>query len=207
MRPVNETLPSAAARRVVRENGITTLSRRIDLGTGGVSRMKSRDAQIRMKRFQIEERRRQVGQIETMIEEFGRMISDLDHGDRRRAPAHRDRGREAFRLLHLRPRGAAAPRQSCRPPSADLTGQLDTAKAALDLAMAELDARRRSSSARRRTTPVAALRPRGGLGRRLSGRSWRGARRSGAPASSNRPQMRIVQLRHWAAGCQSRSTG
>ena len=40
--------------------------------------MKSRDAQIRMKRFQIEERRRQVGQIETMIEEFGRMIYDLD---------------------------------------------------------------------------------------------------------------------------------
>ena len=30
--------------------------------------MKSRDAQIRMKRFQIEERRRQVGQIEKMIE-------------------------------------------------------------------------------------------------------------------------------------------
>ena len=41
--------------------------------------MKSRDAQIRMKRFQIEERRRQVGQIETMIEEFGRMVGDLDH--------------------------------------------------------------------------------------------------------------------------------
>jgi hypothetical protein len=32
-----------------------------------------------MKRFQMEDRRRQVGQIETMIEEFGRMIGDLDH--------------------------------------------------------------------------------------------------------------------------------
>ncbi len=40
--------------------------------------MKSRDAAVRMLRFQIEERRRQVGQIEAMIEEFGRMISDLD---------------------------------------------------------------------------------------------------------------------------------
>ena len=40
--------------------------------------MKSRDAAIRRKRFQIEERRRQVGQIETMIEEFGRMVGDLD---------------------------------------------------------------------------------------------------------------------------------
>ena len=40
--------------------------------------MKSRDAAVRMLRFQIEERRRQVGQIEAMTEEFGRMISDLD---------------------------------------------------------------------------------------------------------------------------------
>ena len=47
-------------------------------GLGGVLRMKSRDAAVRMMRFQIDERRRQVGQIETMIEEFGRMVSDLD---------------------------------------------------------------------------------------------------------------------------------
>ena len=41
--------------------------------------MKARDSAIKMKRFQMEDRRRQVGQIETMIEEFGRMIGDLDH--------------------------------------------------------------------------------------------------------------------------------
>ncbi len=40
--------------------------------------MKSRDNAVRLKRFQIDEKRRQVGQIETMIEEFNRMISDLD---------------------------------------------------------------------------------------------------------------------------------
>ena len=40
--------------------------------------MKSRDALIRLKRFQVEERRRRVAQIETMIAEFTRMASDLD---------------------------------------------------------------------------------------------------------------------------------
>ena len=41
--------------------------------------MKSRDSTVRMLRFQVEERRRQAEQIETMIEEFSRMIGDLDH--------------------------------------------------------------------------------------------------------------------------------
>lgn len=40
--------------------------------------MKSRDALLRLKRFQMEERRRRVLQIETMIAEFTRMATDLD---------------------------------------------------------------------------------------------------------------------------------
>jgi flagellar protein FliJ len=40
--------------------------------------MKSRDHLIRLKRFQIEERRRRVQQIEAMIAEFNRMANDLD---------------------------------------------------------------------------------------------------------------------------------
>ena len=40
--------------------------------------MKSRDTLIRLKRFQAEERRRRVAQIEAMIAEFGRMAGDLD---------------------------------------------------------------------------------------------------------------------------------
>ena len=40
--------------------------------------MKSRDHLIRLKRFQIEERRRRVQQIEAMISEFHRMALDLD---------------------------------------------------------------------------------------------------------------------------------
>ena len=40
--------------------------------------MKSRESALRLKRFQEQEKRRQVQQIETMIAEFGRMASELD---------------------------------------------------------------------------------------------------------------------------------
>jgi flagellar export protein FliJ len=39
--------------------------------------MKSREGVVRLKRFQVEEKRRQVAQIETMIAEFERMAKDL----------------------------------------------------------------------------------------------------------------------------------
>ncbi len=41
--------------------------------------MKSRESLIRLKRFRVEEKRRQVAQIETMIAEFERMAGDLDN--------------------------------------------------------------------------------------------------------------------------------
>jgi flagellar FliJ protein len=40
--------------------------------------MKSRDSLIRFKRFQVDEKRRQVMQIEQMIAEFNRMATDLE---------------------------------------------------------------------------------------------------------------------------------
>lgn len=40
--------------------------------------MKSRETLIRLKRFQVDEKRRQVAQIEAMVAEFERMASDLD---------------------------------------------------------------------------------------------------------------------------------
>ncbi len=40
--------------------------------------MKSRESALRLKRFQEQEKRRQVQQIETMIADFGRMAVDLD---------------------------------------------------------------------------------------------------------------------------------
>lgn len=40
--------------------------------------MKSRDAVIRLKRFEVEEKRRKVAEIEAMIGEFNHMASDLE---------------------------------------------------------------------------------------------------------------------------------
>ena len=40
--------------------------------------MKSRDTLIRLKKFQVDEKRRKVAQIETMIAEFERMAGDLE---------------------------------------------------------------------------------------------------------------------------------
>ncbi len=40
--------------------------------------MKSRNSLIRLKRFQVDEKRRQVAQIEMMIAEFERMAAELD---------------------------------------------------------------------------------------------------------------------------------
>lgn len=40
--------------------------------------MKSRETLLRLKRFQVDEKRRQVTQLETMIAEFERMASELD---------------------------------------------------------------------------------------------------------------------------------
>jgi flagellar protein FliJ len=40
--------------------------------------MKSREGLIRLKRFQVDEKRRQVAQIEAMIADFDRMAKELD---------------------------------------------------------------------------------------------------------------------------------
>jgi hypothetical protein len=40
--------------------------------------MKSRETLIRLKKFQVDEKRRKVAQIETMIAEFDRMAADLE---------------------------------------------------------------------------------------------------------------------------------
>ena len=40
--------------------------------------MKSRETLIRLKKFQVDEKRRKVAQIETMIAEFDRIAAELD---------------------------------------------------------------------------------------------------------------------------------
>jgi chromosome segregation ATPase len=99
--------------------------------------MKSREGNIRSKRFQIEDKQRHIGQIESMIEEFNRMIGDLDHEI---AAEHRRTGIEdenhfAYSTFA---RAATQRRENLKTSVADLQSQLDTATAALDLAQAEL---------------------------------------------------------------------
>ncbi len=99
--------------------------------------MKARDAGIRMKRFQMEDRRRQVGQIETMIEEFSRMVSDLDHeiAAEQRRTGIEDEKHFAYSTFA---RAARQRRSNLQASVDDLGQQLEAAKAALDLALAEL---------------------------------------------------------------------
>jgi hypothetical protein len=60
--------------------------------------MKSREGLIRSRRFKVDEKRRQVAQIETMIAEFERMAQDLDDqvaAEQERSGIH-DRGHFAY---------------------------------------------------------------------------------------------------------------
>ncbi len=95
--------------------------------------MKSRDTLIRLKRFQLEEKRRRVRQIEMMVAEFMRMSGELEREiavEEKRAgitdPRH-----FAYPTYA---RAAAGRRDNLKSSIAELTAQLDEAKAA------ELDA-------------------------------------------------------------------
>ncbi|MDJ1158133.1 flagellar export protein FliJ [Chelatococcus sp. SYSU_G07232] len=99
--------------------------------------MKSRDTLIRLKRFQVDEKRRRVAQIEMMIAEFTRMADDLDREialEESRAgisdPAH---------FAYPTYAKAAMQRRDNLSRSADeLKGQLDEAKSELQEAFEEL---------------------------------------------------------------------
>ncbi len=99
--------------------------------------MKSRDTLIRLKKFQVDEKRRRVAQIESMIADFQRMSVDLDReiqNEETRAgisdPAH---------FAYPTYAKAAIQRRENLTRSADeLRGQLEEAKAALGEAFEEL---------------------------------------------------------------------
>jgi flagellar protein FliJ len=99
--------------------------------------MKSRDSLIRLKRFHVEERRRRLAQIESMINEFARMASDLD-----REIALEEQRAGISDLAHFAyptyARAARARRDNLLRSSAELRGQLDDAKAGLDGGLVEL---------------------------------------------------------------------
>ncbi len=99
--------------------------------------MKSRETLIRLKRFQIDEKRRRVAQIEAMIAEFERMSADLE----REIQAEQDKsgindpGHYAYPTYA---KAAIARRDNLKRSTADLLVQLDGAKDELSAAFDEL---------------------------------------------------------------------
>jgi flagellar export protein FliJ len=99
--------------------------------------MKSRETLIRLKKFQVDEKRRKVAQIETMIAEFERMAADLDREirvEQDRAGIH-DPGHFAYPTYA---KAAMTRRENLQRSAGELKVQLDDAKAALGEAFEEL---------------------------------------------------------------------
>jgi flagellar protein FliJ len=99
--------------------------------------MKSRETLIRLKKFQVDERRRKVAQIETMIAEFERMAGDLEREirvEQDRAGIH-DPGHFAYPTYA---KAAIARRENLKRSADELRGQLEAAKMAMDDALDDL---------------------------------------------------------------------
>jgi len=99
--------------------------------------MKSRETLIRLKKFQVDERRRKVAQIETMIAEFERMAADLEREirvEQDRAGIH-DPAHFAYPTYA---KAAMARRENLRRSADELRAQLEGAKTTLDDALDEL---------------------------------------------------------------------
>ena len=99
--------------------------------------MKSRNSLIRLKRFQVDEKRRQVMQIEMMIAEFERMANELD--EQILAEQKRSGITDITHFAYPTFAKAAMTRRDNLMGSAnDLRGQLDAAQAALSEAVEEM---------------------------------------------------------------------
>lgn len=100
--------------------------------------MASNEDHIRLLRFKREEKQRQVGQIETMIEEFARIVEDLDNEI---AAEHRRTGIED--QMHFAystfAKAAVMRRDNLRVSIEDLDRQLKVAQDLLSVLSEELD--------------------------------------------------------------------
>ena len=99
--------------------------------------MKSRETLIRLKKFQVDEKRRKVAQIEGMIAEFERMAGDLDReikAEQDRAGIH-DPGHFAYPTYA---KAAMQRRENLQRSADELKVQLETATAALAEAFEEM---------------------------------------------------------------------
>ena len=99
--------------------------------------MKSRETLIRLKKFQVDEKRRRVAQIEGMIAEFERMAVDLEREiqtEQERAGIH-DPAHFAYPTYA---KAAIQRRENLKRSADELKGQLDDAKAISAEAFEEL---------------------------------------------------------------------
>jgi flagellar export protein FliJ len=99
--------------------------------------MKSRDTLIRLKKFQVDERRRKLAQIESMIADFDRMAGDLEREirlEQERAGIH-DPAHFAYPTYA---KAAIQRRENIKRSADELKVQLDTAKESLAEAFEEL---------------------------------------------------------------------
>ncbi len=99
--------------------------------------MKSRDTLIRLKKFQVDEKRRKVAQIEGMIAEFDRMAADLEReikAEQERTGIH-DPAHFAYPTYA---KAAMQRRENLKRSADELKQQLDEAKGALGEAFDEL---------------------------------------------------------------------
>jgi len=99
--------------------------------------MKSRETLIRLKKFQVDEKRRKVAQIEAMIAEFDRIAGELEREikvEQDRAGIH-DPTHFAYPTYA---KAAASRRENLKHSTDELRVQLEDAKAALGEAFEEL---------------------------------------------------------------------
>ena len=99
--------------------------------------MKSRDAVIRLKRFEVEEKRRKVADIEAMIGDFNNMAADLD----RQIAIEQERAGISDVNHYAYPTFAKAAiqrRNNLAASAADLEARLASARAELDEANEDL---------------------------------------------------------------------
>ena len=99
--------------------------------------MKSRETLIRLKKFQVDEKRRKVAQIEGMIADFERMVGDLDReiqSEQERAGIH-DPAHFAYPTYA---KAAMARRENLKRSADELRIQLEDAKGAQGEAFEEL---------------------------------------------------------------------
>ena len=99
--------------------------------------MKSRETLIRLKKFQVDEKRRKVAQIEAMIAEFDRIAAELEREikiEQDRAGIH-DPAHFAYPTYA---KAATARRENLKHSTDELRVQLEDAKVALGEAFEEL---------------------------------------------------------------------